>query len=82
MPYNVYTYEHVNMGACSIQSALYILKDEDKHQFLDNNDKWGCVLGNGMNDKMFDLIRYSSIYCNMDCKVLMHGYEVFRGWML
>ena len=35
-PYNVYTYEDVNMGACSIQSALDILKDDDKHQLLDN----------------------------------------------
>ena len=34
-----------------------------------------------MNDNMFDLIKYSSIYCEMDCKVLMHGYAVFRGWM-
>ena len=31
---------------------------------------------------MFDLIKYSSIYCKMDCKVLMGGYEVFRHWML
>ena len=31
---------------------------------------------------MFDLIKYSSIYCKMGCKVLMDGYEVFRGWML
>ena len=30
MPYNVYTYENVTMGACSIQSALDILKDADK----------------------------------------------------
>ena len=36
MSYNAYTYEHVNMGACSIQSALDILKDDDKQQFLDN----------------------------------------------
>ena len=36
MPYNVYTYENVTMGACSIQSALGILKDGDKQQFLDN----------------------------------------------
>ena len=35
-----------------------------------------------MDDQMFDLIKYSSIYCKMDCKVLMDGYEVFRGWML
>ena len=49
---------------------------------LDNLEKLDCVLGNGMNDKMFDLIKYSSIYCGMDCKVLMEGYEVFTEWML
>ena len=26
MPYNVYTYENVSMGACPIQSALDVLK--------------------------------------------------------
>ena len=36
MPYNVYTYENVNTGACSIQSALGTLKDDDVQQFLDN----------------------------------------------
>ena len=30
MPYSDYTYENVTMGAWSIQSALGILKDEDK----------------------------------------------------
>ena len=79
MPYNMYTYENVSMGAASTQSALDTLKAEDKQQFLDNIEKWGCVLGDCM---MFDLIKYSSIYCRMDCKVLMEGYKVFREWML
>ena len=35
-----------------------------------------------MDNEMFDLIKHSSIYCNMDCKVLMGGYGVFRQWML
>ena len=35
-----------------------------------------------MTTQVFDLIKYSSNYCNMDCKALMDGYEVFRGWML
>ena len=78
MPYNVYTYGHVSMGACRIQDALDILKDDDKQQLLNNLEQWDCVLGNGM----FDLIRCSSIYCKMDCKVLMDGYEVFKQWML
>ena len=33
MPYGVYTYENVNMGACSIQSALDMLKDADTKHF-------------------------------------------------
>ena len=32
----IYTYENVSMGACSIQSALDTLKDDDKQQILDN----------------------------------------------
>ena len=31
---------------------------------------------------MFDLIKYSSIYCKKGFNVLMAGYEVFRSWML
>ena len=82
MPYGVYTYENVEMGACRIQDAIDILKDDDKQQFLDNIEKWDCILGKGMDNQMFDLLKYSSIYCKMDCKVLMNGYEVFRKWML
>ena len=82
MPYNVYTYEHVTMGACSIQSALDVLKDDDKQQFLDNLEQWDSILGKGMDNQMCDLIKYSSNYCKMGCKVLMAGYEVFRGWMV
>ena len=82
MPYSVYTYEHVTVGACSIKSALDILKDADKKCFSDNPENWGCILGKGMDNQMLDLTKRSSIYCKMDCKVRMNGYEVFRGWML
>ena len=74
MPYNVYTYENVSMGACSILSALDILKDDGKQQFLDNLGKWDCILGKGMDNEVFDLIKYSSISCKMDCKVLRYGW--------
>ena len=81
MPYNVYTYENVTMGAACIQPALDTLKDDDKHHVLNNLEKWDCILGKSMENQLFDLIRYSSICCKMDCKVLMDGYEVFRQWM-
>ena len=72
MPYNVYTYENVSIGACSVKSALDDLnEDEKKEQFLDNINKWDCILGKGMDDQMFDLIKYSSIYCKMDCNILV-----------
>ena len=67
----------------SVQSALDILKDDDaKQQFLDNTEKWDCIIGKGMDGQMFGLIKYGSIYCKIDCKVLMDGYEILRGWML
>ena len=33
MPYGVYTHQNVNMGACCIQGALDIFRDEAKQQF-------------------------------------------------
>ena len=79
MPYEIYTGENVSMRACRIQDAIDVLKTEgDKQQFLDNIEKWDCVLGEGM----FVLFKYSSIHCKMDRKVLMAGYEVFKSWML
>ena len=63
MPYKVYTYENVTMGACTIQSALDNLKDDDKQQFLGNLEKWDCALGKGMDNQMFGLIKHSSSYC-------------------
>ena len=69
------------MGACSIQSALGVLKKEDQ-QFLDNLEKLDCILGEVMENQMFDLIKYSGIYCKVECKVFMYGYCVFRSWTL
>ena len=74
--------KNVSMGACSIQPALDILKDDNIQQLLDNLEKWDCILGKGMDHQMLDLNKYQSTYCKMDCKVLMDGYEVLRQWML
>ena len=57
---------------------IYVLNDSEQQQFLDHINKWNCCLDN----HMFGLITYSSIYCKMDCKVLMYGYGDFRGWIL
>ena len=47
-----------------------------------NLGTWNCIIGKGMDNQMVELISYPSIYCNMDCKVLMDGYCVFRDWVL
>ena len=46
MPYNIYTHEHVSMGAASIQSALDMLNDSDKQHFLNNVEQWNCSMAN------------------------------------
>ena len=74
MPYSNHSYDNVKMGKCSIQSALDILNDSRKQHFLDNIETWNC----NMDNQMFDLNKYSSIYCKMDCKVLMEDF-VFSG---
>ena len=48
MHYNTYTYEHVKMGAASIQSALGWLSDSDKQQFLDNIETYDLSMDNQM----------------------------------
>ena len=68
-PYDIYTYENVGNGSASIKSALDILNDPDKQQCLNKVEHWNC----GMDNHMFDLFRYSSIYCKMDCEMLMGG---------
>ena len=48
---------------------------------MNNIDKWGCR-GEGHKHNEFNMLRYSSKYCDMDCHVLRSGYETLRGWML
>ena len=52
MPYGVYTHQNVEMGACRIQDALDIIEYDDKQHFLDNLEKWDCILGKGMDNQI------------------------------
>ena len=81
IPYNVYTYEHVSMGACSIQDALGVLKQEYKQQFLDNLETWNCIPGKGMDKQMCDLIKYSSFLFVRWIVRFLWVDIVFRDWM-
>ena len=44
MPYGAYTHQNVAMGACSIQSALDIFKDDGTQQCLNNLEHMGLYL--------------------------------------
>ena len=79
MPYNVYTKENIDKVYIPIASALRYIKDVDVERFNKNIDEWDCR----SNDKShFNIIKYSSKYCELDCHVLRKGYEKFREWML
>ena len=53
------------------------LKDK-KHTFFQNLEKWNCI----NRDKTYDLMKYSRIDCEQDCRVLNKGlekwYELFK----
>tara|TARA_X000000368_G_C23041664_1_gene717219 strand:- start:964 stop:2664 length:1701 start_codon:yes stop_codon:yes gene_type:complete len=53
------------------------LQDKQK-AFFNNLKQWGCI----NTDNTFDLLKYSRVYCEQDCKVLKKGlekwYELFR----
>ena len=82
MPYQIYTRENIynksNPGFVSLSDAIVHLKDCDIDRFKNNISKWGCWSDDGHS---FDIIKYSSKYCEMDCHVLRKGYEKFREWM-
>ena len=78
MPYKIYTPDNIKKVYIPIQEAIKHIKIEDKEKFLENIDKWECR-DNGHD---FNIIKYSSEYCKLDCSVLHKGYNIFRDWML
>jgi len=44
------------------------------NKFMENAKKWNCING----DKI-DIIKYSDIYCQMDCEILELGYNTFKN---
>lgn len=59
------------------KNGFKFLKENEVNLFLHNIKKWkleknGC----------YDVIEYSRRYCEIDCIVLMNGYNTFRQWIL
>lgn len=97
MPYNLYTQDniakryididHVLNGSYMKQfeekgekktHVLPYLKEEDKETFLNNIERWNLR----REDDTYDIIEYSSLYCEIDCKLLWDGYKIFRKWLI
>jgi len=87
MPYAVYNegfniFENRNYPIQKIingvdKNGYKFLKQDEVDLFLHNIKKWkleknGC----------YDIIEYSRRYCEIDCIVLMNGYNTFRKWIL
>lgn len=77
MPYTLYTQENIAKRFVPIADVLPMIDDEDKQQFLNNIEKWDLK-----KDDTYDIIEYSSRYCELDCKILWEGYNIFRKWMM
>ena len=81
MPYQLYTQENIEKVYVPIYSTVPYIDDDNVSQFMSNIDTWGYS-GEGHKFSEFNILKYSSKYCEMDCHVLRLGYETFRGWML
>jgi hypothetical protein len=77
MPYDLYKKETIEKRFINIQYVLDNFIDKNDHkQFLDNIEKWKL-----QKDDTYDILEYSSRYCEIDCKVLCDGYNTFNKWM-
>ena len=81
MPYQLYTQDNIDKVYVPIFNAVAYIDDNDMKHFTNNIDKWNCR-GTGNKFKEFNILTYSSKYCELDCHVLRLGYEIFRNWML
>ena len=82
MPYTLYTQNNIKKKYCRIIDAKEHLKSEDDYnQLVENINRWNCKYV--VDDvEMFDIIKYSELYCRLDVSVLKKGYLIFRNWLL
>jgi hypothetical protein len=76
MPYTLYTDDNIEKRHIPIKTALNILPKDEHEQFLNNIKRWNLQV-----DDTYDIIKYSSYYCEIDCKILYQGYTTFRKWI-
>jgi hypothetical protein len=76
MPYTLYTHDNIEKRYVNIDEALLLLPKDEHEQFMANIERW-----NLRKDDTYDIIKYSSLYCEIDCKILYEGYFTFRKWI-
>ena len=69
IPYKIYTIQNVKRVFVPILEASRYIKKNQQQQFIANIDKWECR-GTGHQKNDFNIITYSSKYCEMDFTVL------------
>lgn len=77
MPYSIYNKETVNKKWVSfdiIKNAIELRNKNNLKKFIENCKKWDCL----DNKNNINIIKYSSIYCGIDCKILKRGWRIFR----
>ena len=78
MPYNLYTEKNVSRQFIPIYECKSAFKDSTEYdEFLKNCNEWKCI-----TYQTIDIIKYSQIYCRMDCIVLSQGYNKFKSWIM
>lgn len=77
MPYKLYTEANVAKHFIPIAECVsHFSKDADKKEFLKNCTEWDCIAYGSIN-----IIKYSQVYCRLDCIVLWKGYMKFKTWI-
>jgi len=70
MPYHLYTEQNVEKRYLELSTL------QECDEFFDNCKEWNCIVSESV-----DIIKYSQIYCRMDCIVLWEGYNKFKSWI-
>jgi len=85
MPYELYNEDTIRKQYMNIDEVLKMKNEngtrmimgKDREQFLENIKRWELERVEGY----FDIIEYSSKYCEIDVKLLKKGYLQFKKWM-
>ena len=82
MPYGLYKRDTLKENWINVKRARRYLKNDEEYKHFRSNVKELGLTMKVDGEILFDMMKYSEYYCLLDCKVLMKGYETFRGWII